>query len=142
MTMRHEYFGGMTYDANPRNNTSTDGAAATARRDESGSVCAGDARQRQTRCASPCAQAESQVGNDARRARTCGEGGHESDEGAMSDPLLEILSRIEAHLVAKDELDSAGHRIVYDVATGWSKNISQRYCDPAKLDAQGHRKQF
>ena len=47
------------------------------------------------------------------------------------------LEKIEAFLVDKQEMDSLGHRIVYDKNTGWSLNIAGAYCDPSKLDDEG-----
>ncbi len=52
---------------------------------------------------------------------------------------LDILKRIEAHLIEKKEIDSLGHRIVYDTKTGWSKNIYGVKCDPSKLDKNGYQ---
>lgn len=46
-------------------------------------MCAGDARQRETGCASADADAKDETGDDEGRARAGGEGGHARDEGTM-----------------------------------------------------------
>ncbi len=55
----------------------------------------------------------------------------------MSDKVLERLRKIEAALIEKNELDSLGHRILFNTKTGWSENIFGCYCNPDLLDEDG-----
>ena len=49
------------------------------------------------------------------------------------------IDKIERFLIAKNELDQLGHRIVYDTKTGVSKNIFGCMVDPSMLDENGYQ---
>ena len=49
------------------------------------------------------------------------------------------LARIERHLLEQFELQLLGHRIIYDVKTGRSRNMPGCSCDPKLLDAAGYQ---
>ena len=53
--------------------------------------------------------------------------------------VLGKLDAIERFLIEQDELDGLGHRIIYDVVSGWSKNVAGCYCPVDKLDKNGFR---
>ena len=56
-----------------------------------------------------------------------------------NEEIKEQLDRIEASMIAENELRQLGHRIVFDVKTGVSKNIGGVRTDPTNLDTNGYQ---
>lgn len=48
------------------------------------------------------------------------------------------LQAIEKHMIAESDIKSLGHRVVYDIQTGWSINIFGCRADPRLLDGDGY----
>jgi len=53
--------------------------------------------------------------------------------------VMKKLEEIESHEICKDEMNSLGHRIVFDIQSGLSKNIWGVHVDPRCLDANGYQ---
>lgn len=49
---------------------------------------------------------------------------------------------LEAEMIREDEFRNLGHRVVYDILTGYSINISGVWCDPKSLDENGFKIRF
>ena len=61
----------------------------------------------------------------------------------MSDgEILAALARIENAQIAAAELKMFGHRIVYDIQSGWSKNVGGFHVKPSLLDHLGYQVRY
>ena len=51
----------------------------------------------------------------------------------------EKLDQLIAHQISQNEYNQLGHRIVFDIITGQSRNIFGIYCNPKLLDSNGYQ---